>query len=569
MLAATVENGASVPSGSAVPMGQVQNVMPAPTVAAVQAGDNGAVTSDSQEYPTKKASGKKGLLIVLVTVLVILAASGVGAFFWWKWYNDPGKIALDTVSNLWNAEHLGVDGKISASAKINGIEKTMAELSLQNNISMPIQSGQEKLEVKYDNKSYSLTLGTATDQSGVFYLRLGGLAALMKSLPEEFAESFNAAIFKKIIASVDEQWWRVSIHELMDNYKQEYPGEWDESYDLIEQTYQCVREKVSEIGWSEFASMYRDNPYVLLTEAPQAPVVADKGEKWYTYQIDKTAFLAYYRRIPQTKMWQAMSNCAAIMGEKLEWPEGSETELEKKLNEMEWPEIYLAINNKHQLTRVYHQESGEERVIVTDLHLIYPKTTQVIIPTDSKSVLDLVRNIKQFRKEYDSINGGEKVTEYEWLDVNDTAVQEKLAQSRNQQRVTDLGLAAWALEKCYDETSGYYNLSGSGVFYAEPGNIGGPFVKAENQCLDEDIEPVDSGHPYYYTLLGDTVDGPIWAYALCVELEDDGDDVRMKANASRYMTLQDFDYQTMSWQEPAVNDLETGPHYYCKVNVGE
>jgi len=512
-----------------------------------------------------------------VGVAVLLLAGAGGAYAWWSWWNTPQKVASDLIANAYGVTKAQIDAQMVVSSLSQSPDQQVSlSWDSKNSIDAPEYSGENGLSVDYSGKKYTLSVGTALDKQGSIYVKIGGIESLLGNLQESLTDyGLSWTPFKPFVTWVDNQWWQIDVQELVGRLDD---AELQTQVGNVSDYVDCVTTVVKNEDWSELKVAYVNNPYILLQKV-SGPMAAGKNQDWYRVELDAEKLAAYSNQILTSKYAQAIQDCqkqyqSEASASQSEAVTAQELREQLKLDEM--PPIYLLVGRyDHQLARIYVQETSLENQVrvALDISLSYPQTQVVHIPTDAKPVGELITAAEELWQETESLSTG-TLSQAKWLDQDDPWLLAQQVQTRNQKRIQDISKAARALETCYDSTSRYYGLAGSGTFYATPGEVSGPFAMSENQCLSADLVPADSEHPYYYTLLGDTMDGPIWAYALCVELEPQASSAGDAAlgildggsgNAERYVTLADFDYDTWQWQD---TDSVRGS-FYCQTAVGE
>lgn len=320
----------STASGSAATAATSPN--PANSVNNTPNADNGALPSWMNSTPDPVATGlpngsvvepatppkKKhtGLIITLV-ILFILILAGAGVAVWYFcFYNNPENVAYEAVDGFLHQKSIALTGAIQSTTEDSLGDKTTITLGLNNSASAGAGTSELNLNVTNveddEESSVSLRLGTVQMSDGVIYLKI---SKIMESL-DAYLESnqitrdefdYSMELIYSILEKVDDQWWRISIPELLDEIA---PS--SEEAQPVKDLYACMVDLAKQDTSGEFATIYRDNRFIKIEKVSQTSmgdIKPKSGNSLYLLDYDYEKMANFINALPDTAVANAAYDC--------------------------------------------------------------------------------------------------------------------------------------------------------------------------------------------------------------------------------------------------------------------
>ena len=385
-----------------------------PTTTAESATPSLAPTTQAEATPTKK---KKTKLLVLV-IMAILILIGGGAFATYAVIkNTPENILLDSINNLATAKNVAIDGSLKVTYKepeesspfyseyssfdtlrfldveyyTIRFDATQAQINQNATVSLQIKFKDGKL---IDN----LKIGEVTLNGDTLYLQINGIEKIYKENIKEYLSYYATMLENEeadlilstiddIVAKIDGQWYEFSYEGILEDdflnsimpipesVKQEYYSARD-----------CVVEKLNNmpIYSNELFENYKNNKFINLFPSQN---------DYYLVFINFNNLASYMNNISNLKLYQDALECIDSSQTYVSRNTVSAEELESSLEQL--PDIYLHFDGflNHHLTDIKMNYSNDFTEYSTDIHLTYPSNVQINAPSDSKPIMELVKEV--------------------------------------------------------------------------------------------------------------------------------------------------------------------------------
>lgn len=269
-----------------------------------------------------KPKPKTKLIIAIVAgVLLTLGLIG-GSVAAIKWYNSPEKIALDAISHAIKAKSTAVNGEITvkASDALAAFLFSDIKIKLTNNTQGTSNKTNIDATVTFvGDRKVKLNFGEAITKDGVVYFKTKGLyEAYQKSFAGIIDDSISASslepkagtaasldVAAKIIKSLDNQWWKVSVPDLLAKTSSEGKA-YGKLYNCAFNTFADFNSKYA----NEFVSLYKRHPLAKIAAYEGEVKDSDKDSSYYTFSSDTKETVAFFNAIDDTNLFKDFSACA-------------------------------------------------------------------------------------------------------------------------------------------------------------------------------------------------------------------------------------------------------------------
>lgn len=264
-----------------------------------------------------KKSHKLAATLAIFAGIVVLMLGGFAAWFF-AYYNQPEKVALDAIENFFKADNVTMDGGFAVIGGENSVlDSVIVNLKsssrrLPNATDVDIAVSSKSNGAHEDAESINLSLGSVMLDDGVAYLQVEGLEDTVKTLfnPETGIPIANTDAINSFAHEIDDDWWQISMPELLSAL--EAPETEANFYSAI---YSCGVDAVQSDYGGEFAALYHDHPFVKVESVSKiegndgTTSKASAGHGYYEIGLDSENLAAFVNAIPTTSTAGAFYDC--------------------------------------------------------------------------------------------------------------------------------------------------------------------------------------------------------------------------------------------------------------------
>lgn len=348
----------------------------------------------------KLGGGKKkgGLIAMIIALVLVLGGGGAAAAYYYiRATRTPEVVMLSALSNFMKAEIVSATGGIEVR-NLPDSGETDATFEFIGRKNLPTKSS---LSAKYRDISQDLEYGFSSfvDTDGVFYVKSSGLDAFVRMNLGGDAPVDKIPGYEHMINSVDEQWIKISVPDIVN----EYLGEDGDLSKKIKGVHACIFDNIKSINEDDMTALTElyENHQFLIAEKYEGEVFeASKGSTIYTVKLDEERFdnfILGQKKLPSTTR---LLNClTGHLGDDFLSKELDEEDEDDSIEDSEKtpPIIYVEINRRDQITRVYFETTLrlEERIRI-DFKLTYPESAEITAPGSTKSIKDILDALSEF-----------------------------------------------------------------------------------------------------------------------------------------------------------------------------
>lgn len=313
-------------------------------------------------------------LVILMITLIILLLAGAGLATWYfVYYNNPEKVALDAISGFLNEKSVVIDGVLKTE-----YDHTSIMLSLESNSASPANSSKMTLTVSpLDANSnvlyaqpYQVDIGSVVMSDGILYIRIDDLTDAIDQYLEDHsisASSLDAlsSLGYDIADTIDGEWWQISVPDLIDEYV-------DSASDAqsVKELYACMINVANRDIRQELSQLYSDHQFIKISRIQNPSAYSEAVSKGfnslYRVEFDYDQMADFINSLPQSDTANNIYNCLNHFSEtsRSRWRISSEDfneisadDLRKGLSGLESIELEIT-NFGHQLVGVSYSDDN-------------------------------------------------------------------------------------------------------------------------------------------------------------------------------------------------------------------
>ena len=310
-----IETNATITEQPMTPMteqGTAPNVEPVAQPQVSRPVDSHHIEHDLR-LPGDKAKRRAQIVIAAIIGVLVLVLGGLAIWFF-AFYNNPEKVMLDGVNNIFRAPNISLNGGGSMTLREGNDDDAvqMVILNLTSSSSkLPNATDVSLLITLANEQSINLQLGTVQMTDGAIYLKVSGIMDSVRSMGlESDAEGEMEELFSTL-ETIDGKWWRISVRDVLEDMSGSR-----EVADLYGSLYDCVLEAGTRDNSKTLVELYKQNKFVKVT--PVKKIASGDGytdyaaQAWhnlYEITIDKNALAEFINTIPDTAMAEEMYTC--------------------------------------------------------------------------------------------------------------------------------------------------------------------------------------------------------------------------------------------------------------------
>ena len=332
--------------------------------------------------PEKKS--KKGLIIgIAAGAVVALGAGGFGIAY--AISNQPENIAMAAVADFLSSKQMAITGTMELKtvqddqtkcsggyntkcvSYTNPLESVKLTITDKKDASNDY-STEATLDVVYDGKNYSLSLGTVVLKDYVLYVKLSGLKETVKQAIQEAKDSGSdyievfEDIINGVVSSVDDVWWKIDVPNVIDSLEDMTASAKKE----MKAVYQCTIDTINKAyeRQDKYVDIYKSNAFVSLEEYKGDKKSKAKGTP-YKLKLDAGKLTSYFNTMTGEVQDLGYGDCLknaipSIYVRDYSDEEVKQENVEKSLED--FPEIIVIVDNglfSHRLSGIYYSNVDE------------------------------------------------------------------------------------------------------------------------------------------------------------------------------------------------------------------
>ncbi len=403
------------------------NVAPEPTVVGIQ-DDTVVVEATPVVLPTPESGSttdaapaqsdntvlikppkKKFSLAAIIGFVVfgLLLVGGIGFAIWYfAVYQSPQNVALDAISKFFSAEHVQMNGGLTVTIDDEDNDTAFAysirfeneSRTLPNATTATLTMSEVDDEGNIvDGHEISLDIGTAVMSDGVIYFQVAKLAEALDTVitDESFSKTEIGQAVYKIVELVDNEWWKISIPEIIDELDMGSSGK------PVKDLYSCIVSAAQADYMSEYADFYRANQFVSVAKNAELSENIGSGHTYYDITLDYDRLAGFLNELPRSKYSTEITACYnayadATDGEKVSVDDAEQiTAADLKEGMPEGLEIYLQASDfEHRLETVaFNMPKNNEGYALTGAIGFIYEAGEVTAPSSYRSVTELIDDV--------------------------------------------------------------------------------------------------------------------------------------------------------------------------------
>ncbi|MFV0485180.1 MAG: hypothetical protein ACK5MU_03070 [Candidatus Saccharimonadales bacterium] len=326
-----------------------------------------------------KPKKKIGTIIAICVAAVLLIGGGVFAAIYMSWRNSDPVVILDAVTGVMKKSKIAVNGTMD----IRFNEENQDESGIKS-MKLTLDSDQDGADASGSGK---LTIVTSTDDTaeigiggayvsdGTIYIKIDGVGDALTSLdlPDEAAAIMD--YLEDLIDDIDGQWYKIEVSDLG------LDAEAEESYQCMVDT---LNESVKEDSKTELVDLYKKYPFIVSEKKDKKD---SDGNTIYNVSWDADDLAGYLNGMTDTKAYESIAACAdsiteeTITSEDVAVPE-------------DMPTLNLHINGSHELRGFSAKYEEDGNSLNAEFYFEYDNKVNVEIPSNAKSVGDLMTSVE-------------------------------------------------------------------------------------------------------------------------------------------------------------------------------
>ena len=267
-----------------------------------------------------KSAGRKIFCTLCVLLGLILLGLGGLAIWYFGFHHQPETALFDALAQLADVDSVTLQGGASITSQSEDNMSTIATLDFVATPEAPgMFSGTLALTPPADQDVSAISdhpkfqINSVTDDHGITYLQLSGLADWLANLPTAELTPEQLSLidsYRATLEIIDNEWWQISVTDFIDSLELDpyVSGVYHDFYgclwDLSQTNYRAL-----------FAALYRQHPFLQLTESEAASgaydtyYIADAGSTAYTATINFEELAAFLNQIPTTDAAESYFAC--------------------------------------------------------------------------------------------------------------------------------------------------------------------------------------------------------------------------------------------------------------------
>ena len=381
-----------------------------------------------------KKKRKKGRIFAIIICILLLLGGGAFATAYFI-YNQPNNIIMSALGNFLNAKQIEVGGDVNltiANSEQYGIESI--NINLDEKAVGVSNTTTASVNIKFADgtNANAIELGEVLLNNGVLYIEANGLGDfydnvlrdnLAKTLIEQATNNYQSSTtvsechssgdttdcrtvynsvtldpvaqasitstvndsldqIGELIDSIDGQWIEVPIDDLLGSGLLGPMS--SETRNSISNTYNCTLNVLNNTSnySGELSNLYNQNSFINMSAGDNS---------FYNISLDATKLAGYLNGVQSTKLYSDLTGCFNVTPTNTNITADNVSSLVQYL-----PQVSAKFDGifDHHLTELKLTEQNDIYTLSSDLKFSYPHNITVNAPTNTRSVIDVIKTIQ-------------------------------------------------------------------------------------------------------------------------------------------------------------------------------
>lgn len=260
-------------------------------------------TMQTTLVPKKKS---KGIIAAIVAVTLLILA-GIGVAVWYfAYYSNPQKVAYDAISGLLTEKTFVSELVMTTDEGKIWVNTSNVDASASTDVTFLIEPTDANGESLTDN-AYKFSLNNIIISDGVIYIKTEDVAKAFEQFADDYGLASGqlsdlVAVVSGIFETVDGEWWRISVPEVLDTVM---AG--DSKLQPTKEFYACLVDVANQDLKGEVAKIYKDNRFIQVVKSREASSIARHSLYDVSFDYDKMA--GFTNAVPETEAAKGVYDC--------------------------------------------------------------------------------------------------------------------------------------------------------------------------------------------------------------------------------------------------------------------
>lgn len=363
---------------------------------------NVSVEAPSEKIMPVAETKHKGTAIIITIVAICVLGLAALATWFFVFYNNPTKIVTDSVSGLFSAENLSMQGDIylepidTESSDINVKKVWVSFTSNNRKLSPSSHGGAINLELS-DGDSLTLFFDYKIAKNHNIYIKLGALTEVLEMIGISREDYPEATTLFDFIEMLDDEWWEITTEDLTN-----YLG--SNTFTNIYNGYiDCTNEYTTSIVRDKILSkIYQEHSFLSVSNNEVVTDNAEGGVRWLSVDINPDKAADFINQVTQSEVAKQYSQCLSDqLNTKYNDSSNTVKAADIKKNLPDDFQINLGVNSwTHQLKYLTNLSQNEYMKVNTKLEFRY----QDMPYEDPESYRPISELISKYQDNADEVN---------------------------------------------------------------------------------------------------------------------------------------------------------------------
>jgi len=322
---------------------------------------------------------KKGLIVTLIIIAILVVLGGAAALAYKFWYQNPEKVVTDGLLNALKADTVSFKAVADVKSSSSGT------ITMTGSITKKAASADFEFVSTSDDMDYAIKGSGMYAENGDYYLKVTNVRELVDMLmspqsPGEMPAGVTSAL-NNFVTKVNDQWIKISASDI-----EKLGAEGVKSQTCLQDVYKKLETDKSYTN--ELGDLYEQHRFIVITRE----LGSKDGSLGYEVDTDIAKMKDFARGLKDTKLYKDLHGCdnsfAINENDISEESSGAKTTMEV------WVSRWT-----HEITKVnLVNEEGNERASVV-LETTFNRPITITEPTQSKSVEDVMKDFETLQTE--------------------------------------------------------------------------------------------------------------------------------------------------------------------------
>lgn len=337
-----------------------------------------SLTAESAPKHTLSVAPKsrKGLLILLISIAVLL---GLFALAYVYWFQSPNKVVADGLSHAFAAESLTYTGMVTTVGA--------TKMNVDFNGGMSTDGGMLNAAFAFDtnDKKYTFDSNGLVDTKGDLYLKVKSIDELVANYRSAVPADAQP-LFDRIIDKIDNKWIKISADDI-----KEFDPDLAKTQECVASTYKKLQ--TDEATKSELRAVYKKHPFIVVDRV----LGAEEGSLGYTLNTDRATFKEFAKEYKTTPLYKSLQGCDG------RFTLDKDIKVDERTAQVDvWFDRW-----SHRITRIVTKDSEDGQTTNVSIKPAFNRPVTVTTPKDATTIEQLQKDIMSLLQtaQQSSING--------------------------------------------------------------------------------------------------------------------------------------------------------------------